>query len=351
MVITSSDPLPTHLTSLDQRFLWSENTKTWQPTRRKFLTGIGLAAVLTACGGPTDDSTDDSNSGMIDYSWGAVSARIPADPKRVVVIEGRGDLEFALLAGYPIVATRSGLGFDGGLPQAQFAGMLDAAAVTVLDSSDTVPNHEQIAVLQPDLIVMRVNAWEADWFGNEALTQIAPVLQVQVNTPGFRRETTEQLTALGRTLTMTSWMDRYDAAISESAPLVASALTGKKVAMITSQAAASGGTVLVWTNQLGTGVAADLGMEVFAHNPSDSEGFIEVSLENLGMLEDADMIFHQTTDPTTVAGISTWERLPAVRAGHSYIYPPAYNNGLVITATSIAEFLTASVKNYADTQH
>lgn len=337
-------------TSVQQRFLWCDYTETWRPTRRKFLTGIGLAAVLTACGTPTDSPPDDSNTGMIDYSWNGITARIPSDPKRVVVIEGRGDLEFALLAGYSIVATRSGLGFDGGLPQAQFAGMLDAAAVTVLDSSDTVPNHEQIAVLQPDLIVMRVNAWESDWFGNEALTRIAPVLQVQVNTPDFRRETTEQLTALGRISTMMSWMDRYDAAIAEGTPAVSSALAGKKVAMITSQAALSGGTVLVWTNQLGTGVATDLGMEVLAHNPSDSEGFIEVSLENLGMLEDADLIFHQTTDPSTVAGISTWERLPAVQAGHAYIYPPAYNNGLVITATSIAEFLTTSVQNYADTQ-
>ncbi|MDJ0106716.1 hypothetical protein QM646_09860, partial [Rhodococcus erythropolis] len=76
--------------------------------RRRFARSIALAVgailigTLASCSSSDDQPSPSAET--IDYSFAGYSAQIPADPQRVVVIDSRTSLEFALLADYPIVA-------------------------------------------------------------------------------------------------------------------------------------------------------------------------------------------------------------------------------------------------------
>src|SRR5690606_2384791 len=73
-------------------------------SRRRFFggaAGVAAALALSACG--TSDAESDSASDTLPYTWGEFSGDVPRDPKRVVVLDGRVDLEFAMMMDYPIV--------------------------------------------------------------------------------------------------------------------------------------------------------------------------------------------------------------------------------------------------------
>lgn len=73
-------------------------------SRRQFFGGAaGMAAVLalSACG--TSDAESDSAGDTVAYTWAEFSGDVPRNPKRVVVLDGRVDLEFAMMMDYPIV--------------------------------------------------------------------------------------------------------------------------------------------------------------------------------------------------------------------------------------------------------
>lgn len=316
-----------------------------QGARRRIIALVAVASaglmVLSACSGGSNENGGDENgratSEFIDFDYLDMSATVPADPERVVVIEGRGDLEFALLAGYDVVGTRNGNSPDGELPGGQFEGLLDPDT-TLLSSAETTPSYEEIIALDPDLIVLRANAWREDFYGNERLSEIAPVLPVEVNRPMVREDTIAQLESLGRLDNAQQWIDDYDAAIAQARTRVADTMAGRQVAMLTTQVAAES-RILVWTNTFGVQVAHDIGLEVMFRDDTDEEGFYEISTERLGDIADADVIFHQTTDASTIDAIPVWQSLPAVQRGDAHVFPWAYNNGLVITAAALAKSL------------
>jgi iron complex transport system substrate-binding protein len=75
-------------------------------TRRGFLTGaaaLGALGALSACS--SESSGTEASDEWVDIVVADQTYRLPRDPKRVVVLEARGALDFALLAEYPIVAT------------------------------------------------------------------------------------------------------------------------------------------------------------------------------------------------------------------------------------------------------
>ena len=69
-------------------------------TRRSFLRLAGAGA-LVAVGAAACGSRDASApvAETVDVGYLGLDFTVPREPKRVVVMEGRGDLEFALLAG------------------------------------------------------------------------------------------------------------------------------------------------------------------------------------------------------------------------------------------------------------
>ncbi|MDV8021337.1 ABC transporter substrate-binding protein [Rhodococcus sp. IEGM 1330] len=304
--------------------------------RRGFFLVAGAVALATACSPRAQDAAA-ATSQTVRMTGDGFDVTVPTRPTRVVVMEGRGDLEFALLAGYPIIAT--GNTFQpGARPSGQFEGLLDAQT-EVIGGPDG-PAAEEIAALSPDLIVMRANGWRLDWYGNEQLTKIAPVLPVEVNEPNFEQYTVDQFSAIGLLDTVQPGLDEYQRTIDDAATVT----NGRRIALITSEPVAKG-YVIVWTNYLGNAVAADMGFTVLHNNPEDEEGNYRLSVENLNQIADAEFIFHQTTDPTQIDGIAAWQNLPAVAAGRSAVLDPQLNNGLVITATSFANRLIEVVRS------
>lgn len=308
--------------------------------RRALLVAAGLTG-LAACSEPAAPESPAAAPRLVDFTYGDISVQVPRDPRRVVAVEGRGDLEFALLAGYPVVATGPGPEPVDGLPGQQFAGLLDPAVVTPVMTTEEVPNLEQLAALQPDLIVVRANAWRRDHYGNEKLAAIAPVLPVEVNDPDFRTDLTEQMTRLGRLDAVTDELAAYDEAVAAARTLVAGRGT-PAVAMVTTTMVDTG-SIRLWTNQFGTGVAAGLGLRVLGLDPADEDGELSLSLEQLDTLATADLVVNQNDDAEELDGVGVWTSLPAVAAGRVLAYPRSFTNGSVITARAVVDLLASAL--------
>ncbi|MET0196453.1 MAG: ABC transporter substrate-binding protein [Rhodococcus fascians] len=313
-------------------------------SRRSFMVGsvslLGLAGCARAESSVTQDSSE--SAARVTVRGDGFESTIPRDPARVVVMEGRGDLEFALLAGYPLVATGN-TAAPGSLPAGQYDGRIGRDVQSI--GGPDGPSIEEVSALAPDLIVMRANGWRLDWYGNELLSQVAPVLPVEVNEPDFRAQMSSQFDALGRGSDAAVLLDAYDATVADARSELGDALVGRRIALVTSEPAAKG-YVNLWTNQIGTTVARDLGLDVLYFDPADEKGNQQLSLENLSSLADADYIFHQTTDPAVVGAAGTWQALPAVAEGRTAVLDPRLNNGLVITASAIADTIAGSIGSW-----
>lgn len=310
------------------------------PSRRRFVSFAigGLAA--TACT-PRKSNASGSNT-TIPFVYDNVRADIPRNPKRVVVIEGRGDLEFSLLAGYPVIATGNGSSPVGQLPGFQYERLLDAGVRSIKTGADL--DHELLAGLNPDLLVLRAHLHKIDYYNNQRLAEVAPVLPVEVNKADFHRVASDQLDLLGRTDRLGEWDLRYRSKVQEGRRLVSERLGSKPVAMLASQGIEKG-TILLWTYSLGMQVAHDLGMVLPFWDPSSQQGHREVSTENLGELANISLIVHQTTNREMPDTVPTWRALPAVEAGRTVLFPHSFNNGLHITACAITDLLVDAVRS------
>ncbi|MFF9561652.1 twin-arginine translocation signal domain-containing protein, partial [Streptomyces albus] len=160
-------------------------------TRRGFLTGaaaLGALGALSACS--SESSGTETSDEWVDIVVADQAYRLPRDPKRVVVLEARGALDFALLAEYPIVATN----WD---PKSQLMQQVPAGAAR-LGGTNNEPNAESILSFDPDLLVVGKGWW--GYYQDKGLlgTDIAPVLVVDEGTTGssWKQAMTAQLTAL-----------------------------------------------------------------------------------------------------------------------------------------------------------
>jgi iron complex transport system substrate-binding protein len=190
--------------------------------------------------------------------------------------------------------------------------------------------------LNPDLIVMRANAFRGDWYGNAQLAGIAPILAVEVNRGSWKEDLVAQATILGRSAQLDLFLDAYEARLVEARAEAETYFSGKKVYFIT----ASTAEIPVWTNDFACSVAVELGMDVpLFGNENDN---IRVSTEQLEILADADLIIRQVEIPeegSAMNAIATWSFLPAVQAGHVYDISAQFNNGLAIQARLLLDEL------------
>ena len=147
-------------------------------SRRRFFggaAGVAAALALSACG--SSDGESDSASDTLPYTWAEFSGDVPRDPKRVVVLDGRVDLEFAMMMDYPIVGSGN-FWFPDAKAGFQFPGRTIEDASFVNVAGDFSTNFEALLALEPDLIVITAIGYTSDWYGTERLSSIAPLLVV-----------------------------------------------------------------------------------------------------------------------------------------------------------------------------
>ncbi|SNT25905.1 ABC transporter substrate-binding protein [Rhodococcoides kyotonense] len=305
-------------------------------SRRGFLTGAAALAgvgLLSACSGQSSEAATED---MVEIEVDGEKYRIPRDPKRVVVVEARGGLDFALLAGYPIVASN----WD---EKSHLMTMVPEGTAK-LGGTNNEPNAEAILSHEPDLLVVGEGWWK--YYQEHSLlgTDIAPVLVVGMGATDsqWKQAMIDQLTALERKDVADEVMADYNAQIAASKERIGGLLDGKTVIV----AGVDDGQFWIQRETFVTSVMRDLGLNVVTmapRGPTDTDYATFYGLEDLDVFDQADFILLQNIDaPDTQS--ATWKRVRAVQAGHVGELPYDLNSGLALTATALAADLAEKVQ-------
>jgi iron complex transport system substrate-binding protein len=319
-------------------------------SRRSFIAGtlgVGAMAVVSACGGddgsPASTSTgapatSDPARTVAPTTTGGPSAtdgptttarrpgatveitdllgtrQLPASPSRVVCLDGRNDLELAVLCGFPVVGY-----YDRSTDTVPLPADL-AAAVTDAEQLPFEPNLEQLASLRPDLIIMPDTYW-ADELGRDRLEAIAPLL-ITVHDPEagqaqWREEFVYFLDAFGKSDRMTRHLERYDEAVASVRDRWGQTIDDTALALV--QFTNGTGDIVIHPPSyvLIGAVVDDVGGHFAAQQSAVPDGML--AAENLGDI-DADFIIRSAYEltPESFEGLESnplWPTLPAVKRG------------------------------------
>lgn len=137
----------------------------------------GVLALLAATVAPSavDASSDGTTEPVaetrtVEHELG--TSEVPVDPQRIVVVDRRGTLAFLLELGFEPVGALDATWLFGEPFHPLIAELAEEAGVEPIDSTDG-PNLEQIALLEPDLIIGNVR----DMAETEAkLAELAPTI-------------------------------------------------------------------------------------------------------------------------------------------------------------------------------
>lgn len=298
-------------------------------TRRGFIAASTAAIAASALARP---ALAQGATKSVTTSYGTYD--IPADPKRVVLMGNRVDLEIALALGIKPVAMGLEYAFENShhpdvAPWVPF----DPTGVETFSQSEATA--EQILAYDPDLIILRgyTNEWYPERFA--ALSKIVP--HIPTDTKPWREDMTQVAQWLGREEQLAGVFAEHDA--------LRDSIKAKYAALIPTKKMAYGSVEppVVWlTGQSSTAPAAqslrDLGgVDMpFPSVVQPEGGWGQLSPENLGLIgEGADAILLWA--PTRaildkfVAESPLWPRLPQVEAGTAVLAPNNVGNGMVYT--------------------
>ena len=174
--------------------------------RRRALGVITVAAAafaFTACGSDGDSGTGDNGAEPAPGDAGAYPVTIntmfgevtvPEKPERVVAL-GWSDAETALALGVQPVGASDWLGFGGNGVGPWAEGLYDAPP-TMLGTTEI--NYEQVAALQPDLILNTRSDGNKDT--HDKLSQIAPVIDPPPDVVSYGTTWQQQMTMVSTAL-------------------------------------------------------------------------------------------------------------------------------------------------------
>ncbi|MEM7091706.1 MAG: ABC transporter substrate-binding protein [Actinomycetota bacterium] len=248
---------------------------------------------------------------------------IPTDPERIVITDTAIGLPTAFDLGVPVYGTWdiSGRGTPDGTV------LTDEEWVTLeIVGSGTTPNIETLAASAPDLIIHRP-ILDGDL---ELLGEVAPVLPV-VPTLDWQQDAQLLANALGRGEELADLVADYDARAEALSARIDDELGDPSIAVLRIRP----DSMRVHTNLHFSGELLDaVGLRVpdaFTAQPAtdrlDSTLLVRLSLEQIGMLADADYIWilpvgtavqSQEDVDAAVAEVQAnalWQTLPAVQAG------------------------------------
>ncbi|KKC39227.1 hypothetical protein WH87_03060 [Devosia epidermidihirudinis] len=287
---------------------------------------VSLALVLAASASLPPAFAADT----VNFSYADNTVEVPKEPLRVVTIQGRTDLEFAIIAGWNVVASGN---FVAGQerPGEQFPDLVPAD-LPLLAVDVTKINFEQLIAFEPDLIIMGSYGYQTDWYDNARLRQIAPILPVSDGHDGWKKDLSAQLAQFGLADKANGLLAKYDARIAEIKAEIGPLVAGKKVGILVS----SEDSALVQHSNLQMVTAHDLGLDLPFWDPEQDSG-TEFAQENYGELAVFDLIIRQ--NQSGVESGPLWDRLPAVAAGHVYEVDQRDNQGYGLAGLNFAEKL------------
>jgi len=288
------------------------------------------ALVLTGCGGKDDGN--DASKAPADASPGTSAGfprtvktamgdvKIPAKPKRVVVLD-TGELDDVTLLGIdPVGAVPPHFKTEGGFPaylKGELSGTQDVGP-------SLEPNLEKIAALKPDLILSSKVRHEKIY---DKLSAIAPTVFTATTGGVWKQNLAVHAEALGLESEAAAALKKYE---TQAAALGAEIKKkdGGKMPVVSVVRFIAGPTRLYQTNSYSGVVLKDIG---FARPSSQVSNDPTVTMKDVSPEQidqaDADLIFVTTADTPDktqqkqVVSNPVWKSLPAVKAGKVFNVP------------------------------
>ncbi|SNT25893.1 ABC-type Fe3+-hydroxamate transport system, substrate-binding protein [Rhodococcoides kyotonense] len=300
-------------------------------SRRSFGIGLGaagIAAFLAGCNSSGDDAgADAAATKTVTTPLGTYD--IPVDPKRVVAIDSRLDLEPAVALELPIIGYTYA-------PATPWVPVGDDARYL-----SEIPNREQILALQPDLIVC-LNS-DSEWWPVNDLSTIAPVLTTEFEQT-WRTNLDNLAGWLGRTPTLDKLILDYDSFIDDVRTRHEAKIASRTVASVSFLP----DTNMLYVTSIRTTekgdkpsdmTLTDIGGTTLTMDGLDGEGGI--AIENVDQLSGVDG-FMVTDEPDSaeyaaLAGNTLWQRLPAVQAGNVTTLGGSTYYGSIYTVSYVAK--------------
>lgn len=254
------------------------------------------------------------------YSYDGYTAELPVNPQRVFVMDSRTGLDFAVSAGFPIVAADwdedEEMHFDAVLP----------ADVDRLEFRGE-PNAELVLTYDPDLLVVGEGWWNY-WKENNSFNASGmPVLVIKDGSGANWKELmTGQLAAYNRAGRAAELLAQYEAAVAAAKPEIARVLHGREVAITDIW----GDQFALQTDTFSVAVARDLGIDLASGNVEAENGYQVYSAENLDAYQDAALIMSLWAED--VADNPMWQRVPAIARGAQYEMQTVNSWGFALTA-------------------
>lgn len=272
----------------------------------------------------TGSSTQNTASGEREVSHAMGTAKVPAHPERVVVLDN-GALDNALALGVMPIGAATVLD-DGVFPSYLKDKAQNIASVGTIDQ----PNIERILVLKPDLILGNKGSHEAIY---DKLSAIAPTVLVETLGVTWKANFEKQAEALGKEAEAKQLMDEYQSRIVLFQQRMGDQIRATKVSVIRSRPDKL--SLYLKQSFIGT-ILQDVGLP--RPPAQDKDAFAEdVTLELLNNA-DADVIFWTHRDPSKSQLVEImknplWSQLTAVKEGRVYeVSHEIWISGLGITA-------------------
>nr|WP_314142457.1 ABC transporter substrate-binding protein [uncultured Rhodococcus sp.] len=266
---------------------------------------LTTAGMLTACSNsaddasPTADSSSDSAAFPVTVEHAFGETVVPEEPTRIVVA-GYTEQDTVLALGVVPVGVTEWYGDQpyATWPWAQAA--LGDAQPEVLSATGDGFEEEKIAALEPDLIIATNAGLTEDTY--DRLSDIAPTLAQSDASTAYFEPWDVQAEKIGRALGKKTEVDALIDGVNQKFADAAAAhpeFAGRKAIFL--QNAFYEGKAIAYQDGLSTDFLTELGFvipdDVDAYVPADGGGQASIPLENLSVLNAADVLIWGTESP------------------------------------------------------
>lgn len=275
------------------------------------------ASLLAACGGETEPGDDTAGeTRIVESTFTGEKVEIPAEPQRVVALWRTGS-ELVDLGVIPVAALEQEFDEEE-LGDELYAKVKDVPTVGSFEGVDV----EKVIAAEPDLIIgMDHGGLSIDY---DELAEVAPTVVLKIAEP---TDVWANYPAVAEIVGKQADFDKRNADIEAQLADLKEEF-GDVVADVSATSfGAYDGTIYVDTSKSLTWQRLDLaGVDYNAEYTDSPERYAtELSAENIADLADSKILFYDagiagkpSADTQAILDLESYQRLPAVRAGHAY---------------------------------